>query len=150
MNCDAIALFSGASKVSILEYNVPVTEHPKVECLSLREALQKCLQWDVALSISSFEHDGLGRYGDPLNPDGDLRAMGEARQMIKPDGLLYLAVPVGPDCVVWNAHRVYGKKRLPMLLDSWQVLKTYGYSKKLHELPVGKHSQPVFVLKKAE
>ena len=148
VNCDAIALSSGAEKVDILEYNVPVTEHPQVECLSLREALQTGLQWDAALSISSFEHDGLGRYGDPLDPDGDLRAMSEARRMLKPGGLLYLAVPVGPDCVVWNAHRVYGKKRLPMLLDSWEVVKTYGYSKKSHDLPVGKYTQPVFVLRK--
>lgn len=150
VNCDAIALSSGAEKVDILEYNVPVTEHPQVECLSLREALQKGLQWDAAFSISSFEHDGLGRYGDPLDPDGDLRAMGEARRMLETGALLYLAVPVGPDCLVWNAHRVYGKKRLPMLLDSWEVVKTYGYSKKLHDLPVGKHSQPVFVLRKNE
>ena len=28
--------------------------------------------FDVVFSISSFEHDGLGRYGDPLNPEGDL------------------------------------------------------------------------------
>ncbi len=31
--------------------------------------------FDMALSISSFDHDGLGRYGDPLDPVGDLKAM---------------------------------------------------------------------------
>ena len=30
-------------------------------------------KYDVCLSISSFDHDGLGRYGDPLDPSGDLR-----------------------------------------------------------------------------
>ena len=40
--------------------------------------------FDVVLSISSFEHDGLGRYGDPLNPDGDLAAMRSTRRLLKP------------------------------------------------------------------
>ena len=25
--------------------------------------------------MSSIDHDGLGRYGDPLNPNGDIRTM---------------------------------------------------------------------------
>ena len=32
-------------------------------------------RFDVVLSISSVEHDGLGRYGDALDPDADLHAM---------------------------------------------------------------------------
>ena len=28
--------------------------------------------FDFAFSYSSYEHDGLGRYGDPINPVGDL------------------------------------------------------------------------------
>ena len=59
---------------------------------------------DVALSISSFDHDGLGRYGDPLRPAGDLRAMSLAWRVLKPGGHLLLTVPVGPDVVVWNLH----------------------------------------------
>ena len=70
------------------------------------------VQFDVILSISSFEHDGLGRYGDPVDPDADLRSMSKTRQMLSPEGLLFLAVPIGRDCVMWNAHRVYGRARL--------------------------------------
>ena len=150
VDCDAICLFSGAEKVTILGDNIPHAEHPQVECLSLKDALQEGLKWEAALSIGSFSRKGLGRYGAPLDPDGDLRAMEEARRLIKRGGLFYLGVPVGMDCVVWNSHRIYGKKRLPMLLDSWQVEKTYGYSKKLHSLPLGKHKKPVFMLRNVE
>ena len=38
-------------------------------------------------------HDGLGRYGDPLNPDGDLSAVREMRALLKPRGWLLLGVP---------------------------------------------------------
>ena len=31
------------------------------------------VRFDVVLSISSFEHDGLGRYGDKIDPDADIQ-----------------------------------------------------------------------------
>jgi len=31
-------------------------------------------------------------------------------------------VPVGPDAVVWNLHRRYGRVRLPLMLWGWRVL----------------------------
>ncbi len=50
---------------------------------------------DRALSLSSFDHDGLGRYGDPINPIGDLVAMETVKQDLRSDGLLFLTVPIG-------------------------------------------------------
>ena len=82
--------------------------------------------FDAALSISSFEHDGLGRYGDPIDPDGDLKAMRKMKDIIKPGGLLYLTVPLGMDKVIFNDHRCYGRKRLPYLLNGWTILETSG------------------------
>ena len=29
---------------------------------------------------------------------------------------------MGVDCVVWNAHRIYGRHRLPLLLRGWRLL----------------------------
>ena len=53
------------------------------------------------------EHIGLGRYGDPLDPDGDLKAMGELKRVLAPGGLLLFVVPVGQPRVCFNAHRIY-------------------------------------------
>lgn len=53
------------------------------------------------------EHVGLGRYGDPLDPDADLRAMGELRRVLAPGGNLLFVVPVGRPRVQFNAHRIY-------------------------------------------
>ena len=148
VNCDAIALKYGAECVCILEYNVPISEHPKVKCLSLRSALDRGMKFDAGISISSFEHDGLGRYGDPINPGGDLRAMEETKRLIKPGGILYLAVPVGADCVLWNAARVYGRIRLPLLLEGWKQEAAYGFDKSSFNEEIGKYdNQPVFVLR---
>ena len=54
-----------------------------------------------------IEHIGLGRYGDPLDPNGDLKAMSELKRVLGPGGSLLFVVPVGEPKVVFNAHRVY-------------------------------------------
>jgi SAM-dependent methyltransferase len=54
------------------------------------------------------EHVGLGRYGDPLDPDGDLKAIAELKRVLAPGGLLLFVVPIGGKAkIMFNAHRIY-------------------------------------------
>lgn len=53
------------------------------------------------------EHVGLGRYGDPLDPVGDLKAVSELTRVLSPGGNLLFVVPVGMPKVMFNAHRIY-------------------------------------------
>ncbi len=54
------------------------------------------------------EHVGLGRYGDPLNPDGDLRAISELKRVLSREGNLLFVVPLGKmPKIMFNAHRIY-------------------------------------------
>lgn len=128
VNCEAFAVWKNAGRVVVVDYNLPICEHERIEVISHAELARSDLRADVAISFSSFEHDGLGRYGDPLSPDGDLAAMQTAREHLRPGGLLYLGVPLGKDAVVWNIHRVYGRQRLPLLLllKGWDCLAVYG------------------------
>jgi len=41
-----------------------------------------------------IEHIGLGRYGDPLDPDGSVKACNELQRVLAPGGKLYVTVPV--------------------------------------------------------
>jgi SAM-dependent methyltransferase len=54
-----------------------------------------------------IEHIGLGRYGDPLDASGDLKAVRELVRVLAPGGDLLVVVPVGKPRVQFNAHRVY-------------------------------------------
>jgi hypothetical protein len=54
-----------------------------------------------------IEHIGLGRYGDPLDASGDLKAVRELVRVLAPGGNLLVAVPVGKPRVQFNAHRIY-------------------------------------------
>ena len=92
-------------------------------CLST--ACQLCLSIHTqAITISSIDHDGLGRYGDPLNPHGDLRTMQWLKCLVKPGGLLFVSVPVGPDIVAWNLHRRYGGSCSDLLHGTVLVART--------------------------
>jgi hypothetical protein len=58
-------------------------------------------------SMHVVEHVGLGRYGDPLDPEGDLRAAAELRRVVAEGGSLLFVVPVGRSRLRFNAHRIY-------------------------------------------
>jgi hypothetical protein len=81
--------------------------------------------FDLVINCSTVEHVGLaGRYGVTENrPDGDLEAMARLHGLMKPNGLMLLTIPVGQDAVFAPFHRVYGKERLPRLLDGYIVEK---------------------------
>ena len=58
-------------------------------------------------ALHSIEHFGLGRYGDPIDPDADHKAMQSLQRVLKPGGKLYFAVPIGKQRLCYNAHRIY-------------------------------------------
>jgi len=58
------------------------------------------------------EHIGLGRYGDPLNPQGTRQACAELSRVLSPGGDLYFALPVGKARVCFNAHRIHSPKTI--------------------------------------
>lgn len=57
--------------------------------------------------LHTVEHIGLGRYGDPIDPTGDIKAISELKRVLAPGGSLLFVVPVGRPKVEYNAHRVY-------------------------------------------
>jgi SAM-dependent methyltransferase len=54
------------------------------------------------------EHIGLTRYGDPFDPQGDVKAMKELARVLAPGGNLLFVVPLGGEArIQYNAHRIY-------------------------------------------
>ena len=66
------------------------------------------------------EHIGLGRYGDPLDPDGDLKAMAQLKRVLAHNGDLLFVVPVGKPKILFNAHRIYSYDQI---LDYFKELQ---------------------------
>lgn len=69
-------------------------------------------------SISSLscmhvvEHIGLGRYGDPIDPKGDLKSIAELKRVLAHNGSLIFVVPVGKPRIQFNAHRIYSYEQI--------------------------------------
>lgn len=144
---EAVALTYGAKKIVVVEYSNRPSFHPSVEYITPDQSELLSEKYDIGWSISSFEHDGLGRYGDPLCGDGDFKAMKRAKTKTN---LLVLSVPVGQDKICFNVHRIYGSIRFPYLIDGWNPLQTFGfYEDSFQNTSNGIHGtpyQPIIVL----
>lgn len=57
--------------------------------------------------MHTVEHIGLGRYGDEIDPEGDLKAIAELQRVLAKDGSFLFVVPVGKPKIEFNAHRIY-------------------------------------------
>ena len=78
------------------------------------------------LSLSCMhvvEHVGLGRYGDPLDPEGDLKAISELKRVTAVGGDLLFVVPVGQGKLMFNAHRIYGYDQILGCFDGFDVIE---------------------------
>jgi hypothetical protein len=80
---EALLLAWGAGQVVTMEYNNLTYVHERVQTVTPRAFLASEAggeyfgprTFDVILAVAAVDHDGLGRYGDPLAPDGDLLTM---------------------------------------------------------------------------
>jgi SAM-dependent methyltransferase len=68
-----------------------------------------------------LEHIGLGRYGDPLDPEGDKKAAGELQRVLSPGGTLLIVVPVGSPRIRFNAHRIYSFDQASDLFEGLRI-----------------------------
>ena len=116
-------LSKGALSVTTLEYGVIDSKHHRVTTLlpkEFRRQWKSLSRFDAVVTFSSVEHSGLGRYGDALNPWGDVLEVARAKCVANNGASLTIGVPFGQDEVVFNAHRVYGSGRYPYLVSNWR------------------------------
>jgi hypothetical protein len=67
---------------------------------------------DSISCLPTLEHFGLGRYGDPIDPDGWKIGIKNISKILKVSGIIYLSVPIGKDYIYFNAHRVFDLDKL--------------------------------------
>ena len=92
-----------------LDLMAPLPEELKDYCDSL-----SCLH--------ALEHFGLGRYGDPVDYDGYLVGLENLGKILRSGGVFYLSVPIGPQRIEFNAHRVFSiDYLLGVLQDSYRI-----------------------------
>lgn len=87
-------------------------------------------------SLHAVEHFGLGRYGDPIDPDAWKKALKSMERVVKPGGMLLISVPVGNhDVLHFNAHRVFKINTIPNQLSNLHLERAaYIYNYRVIEI----------------
>jgi hypothetical protein len=87
----------------------------KADLMQLPEGMENYC--DSISSLHAIEHFGLGRYGDPIDYNGSLKALKNITKMVQSRGKFYFSVPIGRQRIEFNAHRVFS---IGYLLDHFK------------------------------
>ena len=71
--------------------------------------------------MHTIEHIGLGRYGDQINPDGDIKASNELARVVRPGGSFIFVTPIGKPRIQFNAHRIYSYEQVLSLFPTLKL-----------------------------
>lgn len=113
-------------KLVTTDYNPIEIHSDQIEFVSMEDLKQNRPEplFDLVVSYSSIEHDGLGRYGDPINPAGDFCAIQEYSLMLREGGYLILGIPQtrssdGRGQIKQNGQRIYSNARAEKLIEGF-------------------------------
>lgn len=71
--------------------------------------------------MHTIEHVGLGRYGDPIDYDGDLKAIAELKRVVKPGGSLLIVTPIGKPCIQFNGQRIFSYAQMLEYFNGFEL-----------------------------
>ncbi len=110
-----VAHVAAFRKIEVVDVrDLDSTEHQNISFIKANMMDRDNVQEDISDSISclhAIEHFGLGRYGDPIDPQGHLKGFNNICQMLRVGGILYISFPIGRSNEVhFNAHRIFHPK----------------------------------------
>lgn len=82
---------------------------------------------DSISSLHAIEHFGLGRYGDPIDANGHIKAINNIYKILKLSGFFYFSVPIGKQRIEFNAHRVFSMEYLLQIFNKKFTIKSFSY-----------------------
>ncbi len=82
---------------------------------------------DSISSLHVIEHFGLGRYGDPIDYYGHIKAIQNITLMLQAGGIFYFSTPIGPQRIEFNAQRVFSVRYLIEIFNENFILQSFSY-----------------------
>jgi hypothetical protein len=98
--------------------------HPNIRFLQadlMNASGEPARRYPSVSCLHALEHFGLGRYSDPIDPEGHRKGFSAVARMVAPGGTLYVSVPVGRPRVEFNAHRVFDPGDVVGWADSFDL-----------------------------
>ncbi|HEY1054920.1 MAG TPA: DUF268 domain-containing protein, partial [Emticicia sp.] len=97
----------------------------QADLTQLQDNMRNCT--DSISSLHAIEHFGLGRYGDPIDVNGHLKAIDNIHAMLKPNGRFYFSVPIGSQRIEFNEQRVFSIEYLLRILEGKFRIDSFNY-----------------------
>lgn len=111
-------------------FSIDVLDYPRKSKYGIKYITGDCTNTnlpnnfaDAVTLISTLEHIGLGRYGDPMDIIGDIKTMQEVKRILKSGGHAIITIPYGYPTVVFNLHRVYDSGRIKKLTNGFKIIR---------------------------
>jgi len=155
---ESICIVLGASNITTIDYNNLTYHHERIKTFSkydfdmfYNDSGPYINSYDFVICLRSFDHSGLGRYGDIIDYNADINSINKAKMMLKENGIIIFTVPIGSDLIIWNLQRRYGSIRLPKLLGNGFIeLQRLGWKDELLDASndYRKTYEPVFIQQK--
>lgn len=108
-----------------LESSVENIKFRQVDIMTKNPSLNEYC--DSLSCLHALEHFGLGRYGDKVDSDGHIAGIENIKKILRKNGTLYLSVPIGPERIEFNAHRIFNTKTIVKLLQPEFLLEDFSY-----------------------
>lgn len=110
-----VAIASAVCPIDFYDYRPVKLNFPEVTA-AFADLNNLPFETESVESISCMhviEHIGLARYGDKMDPIGDIRAINELKRVTKKGGSILFVVPVNNTPLVqFNAHRIYSYEQI--------------------------------------
>lgn len=104
---------------------IPTMKFRQADLMTMPEELKACC--DSLSCLHAIEHFGLGRYGDTVDVNGHVKGFESLVQILRPGGVLYVSVPIGPERIDFNANRVFGVQTILDLAQGRLRLESFSY-----------------------
>jgi len=102
--------------------NITFHQH---DLMNRRPDLDACT--DSLSCLHTLEHFGLGRYGDSVDYYGYKKGWENLHRMLMDGGKLYFSVPIGPQRIEFDAHRVFSVPSLVGMIRPWYRIDSFAY-----------------------
>lgn len=125
-----VAHVASFRKIKILDIRDVKINHKnisymKADLMNIQSTLLNSV--DSISCLHALEHFGLGRYGDPIDYYGYLKGFENITSMLKKGGIFYFSVPIGPQRIEFNAHRIFSMKYLIDLVSTDYIIKSFSF-----------------------
>ncbi len=126
-----VAHVASFRSIKVIDIRPLVVKIPNIEFIQadllqpISDDLVECC--DSLSCLHALEHFGLGRYGDPVIFDGYLIGLNNLTRLLKPGGKFYFSIPIGPQRIEFNAHRVFSVEYILELLKGKFTIDSFSF-----------------------